>query len=94
MLHLVALCEKAATGDATARRKALELDEALAVLSTFDEGPDLVLYYKHLMVLEGMPEYALHLNPTDALSASQKAHLEAQWKLFKSWYASWSQNTN
>ena len=94
VLHLVSLCEKAASGDATARRKALELDEALAVLSTFDEGPDLVLYYKHLMVLEGSKEYALHLNPSDALSASQKTHLEVQWKQFKSWYASWSQNTN
>jgi dihydrodipicolinate synthase/N-acetylneuraminate lyase len=90
VLHLIALCEKAATGDATARSKAQELDAALAVLSTFDEGPDLVLYYKQLMVLEGNPEYALNLNPTDALSPSQKAHLEAQWKLFKAWYAGWA----
>ena len=89
VLHLIALCEKAATGDATARRKAQELDAALAVLSTFDEGPDLVLYYKQLMVLEGNKEYELNLNPTDALSPSQKAHLEAQWKLFKAWYAGW-----
>ena len=94
VLHLIALCEKAATGDATARRKAQELDDALAVLSTFDEGPDLVLYYKHLMVLEGNPEYERHLNPTDALSASQKAHLEAQWRLFKAWYAGWAKATN
>ncbi len=53
VLHLISLCEKAATGDAAARRKAQELDAALAVLSTFDEGPDLVLYYKQLMVLGG-----------------------------------------
>ncbi len=92
VLHLIALCEKAATGDATARRKAQELDAALAVLSTFDEGPDLVLYYKQLMVLEGNPEYELNLNPTDALSPSQKAHLEAQWKLFKAWYAGWAKD--
>ena len=32
----------------------------LAVLSTFDEGSDLVLYYKQLMVLEGNPEYELN----------------------------------
>jgi 4-hydroxy-tetrahydrodipicolinate synthase len=94
VLHLVSLCEQAAAGDATARRKALELDQAMAVLSSFDEGPDLVLYYKHLMVLEGSPEYALHLNPTDALSPSQKAHCEAQWRQFKSWYADWSRATN
>ena len=90
VLHLIRLSEQAATGDATARRKALELDEALRVLSTFDEGPDLVLYYKHLMVLEGNQEYELHLNPTDALSPSQKAHLEAAWRQFKAWYAGWA----
>jgi 4-hydroxy-tetrahydrodipicolinate synthase len=89
VLHLVKLCEQAATGDPTARRKAMELDEALAVLSGFDEGPDLVLYYKHLMVLEGSKEYALNLNPSDGLSASQQAHLEAAWKQFKTWYAAW-----
>jgi 4-hydroxy-tetrahydrodipicolinate synthase len=91
VLHLISLSEKAAAGDATARRKALELDEAMRVLSTFDEGPDLVLYYKHLMVLEGNKEYELHLNPSDALSASQKAHLEQAWRQFKSWYAGWAE---
>ena len=59
------------------------------MLSSFDEGPDLVLYYKHLMVLEGSPEYALHFNETDALSPSQKHLAETQLKLFKTWYASW-----
>jgi len=92
VLHLIALCEKAAAGDAAARQKAIELDEAMRVLSTFDEGPDLVLYYKHLMVLEGHKEYELHINPNDALSPSQKAHLEVQWKQFKSWYASWAKD--
>src|SRR5690606_16076120 len=51
VLHLVSLCEQAAKGNAKARARAKELDDALAVLSSFDEGPDLVLYYKHLMVL-------------------------------------------
>jgi 4-hydroxy-tetrahydrodipicolinate synthase len=92
VLHLIALAEKAATGDATARRKAMELDEALRVLSTFDEGPDLVLYYKHLMVLEGNPEYERNINPDDALSASQKTHLEVQWRQFKDWYAGWAKD--
>ena len=90
VLHLVSLCGKAAAGDAEARRKALELDAALGVLSSFDEGADLVLYYKHLMVLEGSPEYALHFNPSDELSPSQKQYAEAQLKLFRAWYANWS----
>ncbi|CAN7547348.1 dihydrodipicolinate synthase family protein [Rhizobium sp. LjRoot254] len=88
VLQLVALCKKAAKGDATARREALELEEALTVLSTYDEGPDLVLHYKHLMVLNGDAEYTLHFNETDKLSASQQRHLENQYKLFKAWYAS------
>lgn len=90
VLELVALCEKAARGDAGARRKAEELERALLVLSTFDEGPDLVLFYKHLMVLEGHGAYALNLNPTDALSASQKTFAETQLALFKRWYAGWT----
>jgi 4-hydroxy-tetrahydrodipicolinate synthase len=90
VLHLVALCEKAAKGDAAARQKAEELDRALGVLSSFDEGADLVLYYKHLMVCEGSPEYALHFNATDALSDSQRNYAEAQLRLFKTWYARWA----
>jgi dihydrodipicolinate synthase/N-acetylneuraminate lyase len=89
VLHLVALCERAAKGDAEARRRALELEGALAVLSRFDEGADLVLYFKHLMVLNGDHEYALHFNETDALSASQKRFAEAQLMLFKNWYRAW-----
>jgi 4-hydroxy-tetrahydrodipicolinate synthase len=61
----------------------------LSVLSTFDEGPDLVLYYKHLMVLEGNPEYQHHFNRTDALSVSQKAFLEQQWMQFRKWWDTW-----
>jgi len=89
VLRLVHLCQQAAAGDAQARRLAVELDGALAVLATFDEGPDLVLYYKRLMVLEGNPEYALPIHPTDALSPSQKAHIEEQWRLFKAWWDRW-----
>lgn len=91
VLHLVALSQAAAAGDAEARQRAQELDAALGVLSSFDEGPDLVLYYKHLMVLEGHAEYALHFNQTDALSDSQRGYAEAQYKLFRTWYADWSQ---
>lgn len=89
VLRLIALCEKAAAGDVEARRLAAELDDALKVLSTFDEGPDLVLYYKYLMVLEGHEEYEYQLNATDALSPSQKAFLKAQWSLFKAWWERW-----
>ena len=84
------LCERAAKGDAQARALAAELDKALAVLSSFDEGPDLVLFYKHLMVMEGHKEYALHFNESDRLSPSQQAYAEEQHKLFKTWYANWA----
>ena len=89
VLHLVALCQRAARGDATARRLALELEAALEVLSSFDEGADLVLFYKHLMVLNGDQEYRLHFNASDALTASQKTYVETQYTLFKAWYADW-----
>ena len=89
VLRLIELCRKAAAGCVESRRWAQELDSALAVLSKYDEGPDLVLYYKHLMVLEGNPEYAHHFNASDALSSSQKAFLEEQWKLFKAWWSKW-----
>ncbi len=89
VLRLVALCGRTAQGDPQARRWARELSEALGVLSGFDEGPDLVLYYKHLMVLEGHAEYARCVHAADALSVSQRAYLEAQWRLFKAWWAQW-----
>lgn len=90
VLHLVALCERAAGGDVAARLRAKELEEALGVLSSFDEGADLVLYYKHLMVLNGDSEYSLHFNESDALTDSQRNYVEAQYTLFKTWYAAWS----
>ena len=89
VLHLVDLCKHACAGDASARVRAGELEDALGVLSSFDEGVDLVLYYKYLMVLEGNLEYELHFNETDTLSLSQKRYAETQLKLFKSWYRSW-----
>lgn len=89
VLHLVALCKKAAEGNAEARARAMELEDALRVLSSFDEGPDLVLYYKHLMVLNGDDEYRLHFNETDVLTDAQRGYIEAQYELFKAWYADW-----
>ena len=90
VLHLVALCEKAAQGDVVARRQALDLEAALKVLSTFDEGVDLVLLDKYLMLLEGNAEYELHFNPHDQLSDSQKSFASNQLRLFKAWYAGWA----
>lgn len=89
VLRLVSLCEMAVAGDAEARRLARELSEALIVLSTFDEGPDLVLYYKYLLVLGGDSDYQLHFNETDCLSASQRGFAEAQLKLFLDWWQDW-----
>ncbi|HFD2142992.1 TPA: dihydrodipicolinate synthase family protein [Acinetobacter baumannii] len=90
VLQLVDLSKKAVAGDAKARRLAQELSSALEVLSSFDEGTDLVLYYKYLMVLNGDKEYTLHFNETDALSESQRKYVETQYELFRTWYRNWS----
>ena len=90
ILHFVELAKLAATGDAEARIRARELGEALEVLSSWDEGADLVLYYKHMMVMQGDSEYTLHFNATDALTPSQQAWAERQFTQFRSWYAEWS----
>jgi 1-pyrroline-4-hydroxy-2-carboxylate deaminase len=90
VLHLCRLAEAAAAGDVEARQRAFELEAALAVLSSFDEGPDLVLYFKHMMVLKGFKEYTLHFNETDELTGSQRGYVERQLRLFDTWYAGWS----
>lgn len=89
VLCLVALCEQAAAGDVQARGLAQQLEEALMVLSTFDEGPDLVLVYKHLLVLNGDTEYTDHFNESDCLSESQRSFVEAQYRLFQNWWQNW-----
>lgn len=94
VLRLVELCERAATGDPEATRLATELNDAMSVLSTFDEGPDLVLYYKELMRLEGHDGYDSHFNESDTLSPSQKAHLHQQWEQFKNWWAAWPSSSD
>ena len=60
------------------------------VLSTFDEGPDLVLHYKYLLELLGDDRYRAHFNASDALSDSQRAFCAAQLRQFQEWYARWS----
>ena len=89
VLRLVELSTRAAAGDHQAYRLVCELDRALSVLSNFDEGPDLVLYYKHLMVLEGNPEYEHQLCKSDVLSPQQRAFLEDHWRQFRTWWAGW-----
>jgi 4-hydroxy-tetrahydrodipicolinate synthase len=89
VLHLIVLCRAAANGNAQARSLAKELDDALMVLSKFDEGPDLVLFYKYLLTLAGENGYALHFNPDDELSASQKDLACTQLELFKVWWDNW-----
>ncbi len=88
VLRLIDLCEKARDGDEDALIEARDLDDALSVLAKFDEGPDLVLYFKRLMVLEGNPEYAHAVNPDDELSPSQRAHADAHWARFRGWWDS------
>lgn len=90
VIHLCRLAEAAAKGDARARTLALELEAALAILSSFDEGPDLVLFFKYMMTLKGDKEYTLHFNATDALTESQRGYAKAQLALFDAWYADWS----
>lgn len=89
VLKLVSLCEQAVAGDAQARQLAKELEEALIVLSTFDEGPDLVLYYKYLLTLVGDEDYEHHFNESDRLSDSQRHFAETQLRTFQAWWASW-----
>ena len=90
VLTLCNLCRSAATGDVEARQKALELEAAFHVLSSYDEGPDLVLYFKYMLLLQGEKEYALNFIETDELSTSQRGYVEAQYALFNTWFAEWS----
>lgn len=89
VLRFVELCLAAATGDVEADRFALELSNAFTVLSRFDEGPNLVLYYKYLLLLQGDTNYQYQLNPTDELSASQKLYAKKQLEQFQAWWAAW-----
>jgi 4-hydroxy-tetrahydrodipicolinate synthase len=89
-LLLSSLSQRAAAGNAEARMRAQELEAAFHVLASFDEGTDLVLYYKHLLVLNGEDEYRLHFNETDELSDAQRNYCEQQYALFNAWFADWS----
>lgn len=86
----VTLSRKAAEGNAEADLRARELENALSVIAKFDEGVDLVLYFKHLMTLKGIEGYRLNINETDALSPSQARFCETQFHQFNAWFADWS----
>ena len=90
VLHLVDLCLKGQKGDPVARRRAKELEEALITLSTWDAGPDLVLFFKYLLFLNGEKEYELHFNESDALSPSQRTFAEQALQRFRTWYSAWA----
>jgi dihydrodipicolinate synthase/N-acetylneuraminate lyase len=94
VLRLVELSARAAQGDGSALKLANELDQALATLSKFDEGPDLVLFYKHLMVLKGNPEFEHHINKSDSLSDSQRAFIDDEWQKFREWWDNWQGVSN
>ena len=89
VLSLMRLASSAAGGDPTAMRLALELEGALGPLAAFDEGTDLVMFYKHLAVLAGHEEYRHHVDPSDALSESQRRYAADQWERFAKWWATW-----
>ena len=89
VLSLMRLASSAAGGDPAAMRLALELEGALGPLAAFDEGTDLVMFYKHLAVLAGHEEYRHHVNPSDALSESQRRYASDQWERFAKWWATW-----
>ncbi|WP_087149701.1 dihydrodipicolinate synthase family protein [Mariniblastus fucicola] len=89
VLKYVALCVAASQGDPEADRFALELSNALTVLSKFDEGPDLVLYYKYLLFLLGDSDYEFQINKTDVLSPSQARYAKKQLEQFQAWWSRW-----
>ena len=89
VLSLFQLCERSLGGDTRAKKYAYDLDDALKTLSTFDEGPDLVLYYKYLLFLKGDSRYECHFNGFDSLSSSQKKYAENHLKLFEKWWERW-----
>ena len=87
ILRFIELCRATAAGNQQGRRWALELSEALTVLSSIDENSDLVLFYKELMILKGHSAYKHQIYRDDQLSPSQRQFLHSQWQLFRNWWA-------
>ena len=87
VLELVRLARAAAAGDPQAHGEAIGLERALHPLARFDEGPDLVLYYKHLQaVAAGAGNAGPATHRDDHLSPSQAAYAEAQLRRFLAWW--------
>ena len=91
VIKLFDLCIENSNGSVNSRRLAIELNDALRVLSSFDEGPDLVLYYKFLLYLKDEKEFAHHFNVFDKLNESQSEFAAKQFKLFNDWWGNWDQ---
>ena len=89
VLKLVELCVEAAKGNVEANWLAFELSNALTVLSKFDEGPDLVLYYKYLLLLQGDSDYQYQINASDQLTSSQRLFAKSQLEQFQAWWRNW-----
>jgi dihydrodipicolinate synthase/N-acetylneuraminate lyase len=89
VLTSIRLARAAAAGNPVALNLAIELQTAIGPLAEFDEGPDLVLYYRHLAVLAGHDELERSVDPTDALTDSQRAYATAQWDRFAKWWSGW-----
>ena len=89
VLKFVDLCVAASKGDTEADRFAQELSNSFSVLSTFDEGPDLVLYYKYILFLLGDSDYKFQINESDSLSSSQARYAKAQLEQFQTWWSRW-----
>ncbi len=90
VLRLAELCRRAVReGGARDRILSRELSEALHTLSLFDEGPDLALYYRHLMAETGHEGYLRPIHPPDRLSPSQKEFATRQLRQFERWWEGW-----
>ena len=88
VIELVRLSRAAAQGDPQAHEAAVALDRALEPLARFDEGPDLVLYYKYLQALVNESDTdgpATHQD--DHLTPSQAAYAAGQLSRFLAWWA-------
>jgi len=94
--HLMDLCLTACS-DAGVNRKArslaFELEEAMMPLSKYDEGPDLVLYYKYLMSRAGHRGYDRQIVATDRLSPAQMTSAARLYHQFLNWWENWEGRT-
>jgi 1-pyrroline-4-hydroxy-2-carboxylate deaminase len=86
VLELYRLARLAAGGDPVAHRSAIDLERALLPLSLYDEGSDLVMYYKFLATLAGYAGFEHPVHASDSLSPSQAAAARRQFERFQAWW--------